>query len=396
MPTASIPRGPNGSTTPESQDRYQGSTQKIWLVHGSFTGGHASAARSLAQQLSKYPGVTTEIINTAESSNMAVSTAAEAALKGGSWIRSLRSRIFEEQFEGNKVLKWGTDLAFKTSGYFNQDFLQRVEAEKPDLIVATQASTASLLNSWTESGRLEVPVHGVVTDFAAHQVWAQENIVRYYVASAEVAGDLERFGVDPQRVSVTGIPIKEGFAPEEIGPGEARRRVGLDPNKPTVLMMGGSWGLGNFEETISHLDRSPEDFQVAVITGKNKEAKAELEALKTQHPLHVHGYVNNMSEWLEAADVVVSRPGGLTCSEMLAKGTGMVFEEVSGGLSARNITRLTQSGAALKAASTAELASRVEELMGQPEQLEAIKSAARAQGHPDSAAEIARDLMSSL
>lgn len=372
---------------------------KIWLVHGSYTGGHASAARSLAEALKEHPEVETEIINTADTSGMPVSTAAERALNGGSWIRRARTWLFEQQFEGNRLLKWASDGAYKLAGHFNDEFLRRVEKEKPDLIVSTQGSTNSLLNGWIESGKLKTPVHSVITDFASHQMWAQDNIAHYYVAFPETQQDLEGFGVESDRISITGIPIKAGFGNRwhaQIERCQIKDSLGLDPDKQTVLMMGGSLGLGSFTETIAALDQLPQDFQMAALVGKNEQARSEVEAMTTVHPTYTEGYTQQMAEWMQAADVVVSRPGGLTSSELLAAGKPMVLPNIEAGLGARNVTRLVESRAAVKADTPEQVASMVGKILSDQEVAASMQEAALTYGRAGAAADIAARLLGAV
>ena len=215
LQASSSPVAPSAGVT---GDQYTpGSGKKIWLVHGSHTGGHKSAAQALETALEKYPTVDAEVINLAETSSAStpMSTAAETALKAGAWVNSIRRWVFDQQFEGNGLVKWASDKFMALEGRSQDAFLQRVKAEKPDAIVSTMSATNSLLSHWKETGKIETPVHSVVTDFASHQMWSQDSIAFYYVASPQVKADLERFGTDSEKVEVTGIPIRSDFSSEQ-------------------------------------------------------------------------------------------------------------------------------------------------------------------------------------
>ncbi|MFA5508796.1 MAG: hypothetical protein WC423_25450, partial [Vulcanimicrobiota bacterium] len=202
--------------------------KKIWLVHGSHTGGHRSAARALEEALEKHPGVDAEVINLAEASQNSspLSTAAEATLKAGPWLGKIRRWVFDQQFAGNPMVKWASNQAMAFEGRFQDKFLERLEAEKPDLIVSTMSATNSLLSHWKQTGEIEQPVHSVVTDFASHQMWAQDNIAFYYVATPAVKADLEKFGAAEEKVQVSGIPIRGEYAASSRSAAEARRELG--------------------------------------------------------------------------------------------------------------------------------------------------------------------------
>lgn len=330
------------------------------------------------------------------SSKSPASTAAEVALKGGSWIRSIRRWVFDQQYEGNSLIKWASNQAMKWEGDSQEAFLAKVEQEQPDILVSTMSATNSLLSYWKESGEVDVPVHSVVTDFASHQMWAQENIGYYYVAAPEVEADLVKFHMDSSRVVVTGIPINEQFAAPPRESAEAKKELGLDPTKPLVLMMGGSLGYGSFGESLTALDETPGNFQMAAITGKNEKLRAELESLETERNLSVQGYVKNMPTWLEAADIVVTKPGGLTCSEILARGKPMILHHSDSGLEGRLVKRLAETGAAVVVNDQKELSETVSMLFQDPQKLESLRTKARQVGKPNSSQTIAEHIICSI
>lgn len=372
--------------------------KKIWLVHGSHTGGHRSAARALEEALEKHPGVDAEVINLAEASQNSspLSTAAEATLKAGPWLGKIRRWVFDQQFAGNPMVKWASNQAMAFEGRFQDKFLERLEAEKPDLIVSTMSATNSLLSHWKQTGEIEQPVHSVVTDFASHQMWAQDNIAFYYVATPAVKADLEKFGAAEEKVQVSGIPIRGEYAASSRSAAEARRELGLDPDKPLVLMLGGSLGLGGFGDTLTAIDKGEGGFQLAAITGRNEKLESELSALETNHDLTVRGFVDNMPSWLEAADIVVTKPGGLTCSEILARGKPMILKRAESGLEKRMVERLGETGAAVVVDNNEQISFQVERLLNNPEELQTLTARARELGHPNSSDEIARQLLSTI
>lgn len=372
--------------------------KKVWLVHGSHTGGHASAAKSLKESLDRYDNVDTEIVNLASASKSPVpaSTLAEVALKGGKWVNNIRTWVFDQQFEGNLTVKWATDKLMAFEGKAHGSFLKRAAAEKPDVIISTMSATNSMLSSMRESGELKVPVQSVVTDFASHQVWAQDNIAFYYVATDGVQKDLEKFGVPKDKVRVTGIPIRRAFAESPQSPQEAKESLGLDPKKPTVLILGGSLGYGNFEESALALDKVDGDFQIAAITGRNEQLQHKLEGLELDHDMTVRGYVDNMPSWLSAADVVVSKPGGLSSSEILAKGKPMIIKDALAGLESRMVGRLVDTGAAVAVEGDLGLSEKFAQLLKSPEERNALTRNAEKVGRPNSSADIAEYILSDI
>lgn len=369
---------------------------KIWLLHGSYTGGHASAARSVKEAiLAQSPEARVEIINHADLSKnpMPFSTAAEKALEGGAIRQTVRNWGFERNFEGDPLQKWCARQSMKVEAFLTDSLLERIQDEQPDVLVATQAPTADMLSYWKENQEFEAPLHAVVTDFGAHQIWSQEGVSRYYVAAESTRGDLERFGVDTGQVSVTGIPIRPAFARPPQDRAEMKKKLGLDPEKPFVLVLGGALGAVNFNKTVGALDDLPCDFQVAVVCGKNEEARKALEADTFSHPVQALGFVDNMVDYLDACDLIVSKPGGLSTSEILARGRAILILDPIPGLETQNARRLTQAGVGRWASDLKDMGKQAQVLLESPDKRAEMEKAALAMGRPNSAADAAKEIL---
>ncbi|MDQ7823817.1 MAG: glycosyltransferase [Candidatus Eremiobacteraeota bacterium] len=326
---------------------------KVFLVHGSHTGGHASAARSVEKVLKSIPGVEVQNINTLNLSASGVMTGQVAAFNMITrYMAGLRSWAFRKSFEGSGPVYALGNLGMKMKSFLSKKFLTKIQQEKPDIILSTHSPMNSMLSYWKEKGLIDQPVHSVVTDFGAHRMWAQKNIERYYVATGEVKADLERFGVAPEKIEITGIPIDPSFAgPSGLSQAELKEKLGLDPSLPVVLMAGGSLGYGNFSGIARALDGLGRPLQIVAITGKNAEKKRELEELTPdlKSPMKVLPYVDTMSEWMKASDVIISKPGGLTTSEIFAMKKPMILITPLPGLEELLIPKITDTGCAVLA-----------------------------------------------
>jgi processive 1,2-diacylglycerol beta-glucosyltransferase len=345
---------------------------KIFLVHGSHTGGHRSAAEALEQALERMPNVNAEVINALDHSGSKTLkntqiAATDLVIKK---LGKVRQWAFEKSFKGNPVTYWLGNTAMKLKAWTSKSFLNKINQEKPDLIISTHSAMNSMLNHWKEKGKIDVPVHSVVTDFRAHRMWAQDNIGHFYVAGENAAQNLEQFGIAPERISITGIPIKPAFS-EDTGltKTELREKLGLDPNKSTVLMMGGSLGIGPFADTAEALDKSGVPLQFVCITGKNETKKQELEELgkSLNMPMTILGYTNNVNEWMDASDVVISQPGGLTTSEIFARNLPMVIIEPEEGLAKAVLPGIVSTGAAFAVKDPDKAAEMVKSIVSDPD-----------------------------
>jgi processive 1,2-diacylglycerol beta-glucosyltransferase len=257
-----------------------------------------------------------------------------------------------------------------------------------------------------------VPQYTVVTDFDAHGLWANwggDPTDRYFVATEEAAISLGRWGVPREIVTITGIPIHPVFAAAK-DPREMRRAHNLPPDRPVILLLAGGFGVGPIEHLFEAALRveHPGGIHLIVVCGKNEALKKKLEqrarsltaasrprhsAAGTRHSTSILGFTRQMDELMAAADIVVSKPGGLTTSEILARGAAMAIVNPIPGQESRNSDYLLENGAAIKINSAAVLAYKLSALLESPARLRSLRENARSLGHPRAAFDVAQAVL---
>jgi processive 1,2-diacylglycerol beta-glucosyltransferase len=267
-----------------------------------------------------------------------------------------------------------------------RDLRNAIAAFAPDRVICTHFLPAELLLRERERGRLAAPVFVQVTDFDLHALWEVPHMAGYFAASDEVAYRMRARGLPDERVHVTGIPIMPAFG-EIPDRAECARELGLDPTKLTLLLMGGGAGVGALDDAAATLLSLDLDVQVIALAGRNAAMLEKLQALAQRHPgkLLPHGYTNRIERLMGAADVAISKPGGLTTSECLALGLPMIVFAPIPGQEERNCDYLLEHGAALKAVDATALEYRVRQLAADPSQLVAMRANARRLGTPKAA-----------
>lgn len=239
------------------------------------------------------------------------------------------------------------------------DFLDEFE---PDVIICTHVLSAHLVTVLKRKGYLKrVCVVGIVTDFTLHPFW-EDTEIDYYVTPSHLMNlQLQKRGLPVEKAVSLGIPIGEQFA-TKINQAEARRKLGIE-DKDTVLVMSGSMGYGNLAAMIETLDTVPLDFQILVVCGNNRRAKRKIDRMETRKTVYNFGYVNNVSDMMDAADCIVTKPGGLTSSEALAKGLFMILINPIPGQEDRNSEFLVNNGVAVRVTKTFPLDEAVYQVM---------------------------------
>ena len=271
-----------------------------------------------------------------------------------------------------------------------------IERLAPDVILCTHFLPAELLSRQKSKGRSLPPLWVQVTDFDVHALWVLSHVDRYCVANEEAAFRLADRGVPRERITVTGIPVMPQFsAPLDraICAGE----LGLKPETFTVLMMAGGAGVGGLDMLAERVLRLPDPPQLVALAGRNAELLQRLQALARQHPgkLFPLGFTTTVERVMTAADLVVTKPGGLSVSECLAKQRPMLLVSPIPGQEERNADYLLESGAAIKAVDGATLVFKLANLMAEPARLAAMSAAAARIGRPGAAADVVALISSS-
>ncbi len=263
--------------------------------------------------------------------------------------------------------------------------LKQVIAEfEPDILLSTHFLPGQVLARWRRQGDIASRPHWiVVTDFLAHRFWLEPGQTGYFTASEESAFTMRRRGLANERIEVTGIPIMPAFS-EPVSRADGAAVFGLDPARRVVLLMGGGEGVGVLGDIAAELAELPDDFQLAVLAGKNKKLLAELTALAggKASRLFPLGFTTQMPHLLVAADLVITKPGGLTTCECLALGKPLIAVSPIPGQEEANCDYLMENGAALKAASLPGLVFKTAKLLNEPDTLGRLAQNASTLGRP--------------
>jgi len=263
---------------------------------------------------------------------------------------------------------------------------------KPDAVLCTHYFPLETLNHLRRKrGGLRPMAVSVVTDFEAHALWMDPCVDLYCVAAEETKARLVARGAVAENVVVTGIPISAKFS-AKLNPKAVRKGLGLRDDLPVLLVPSGGFGMGPVGEILAELDKLEHPFQTVVVTGRNEELRRELAAQDRKHPTHVLGFASNMHELMAVADLLITKPGGLTSSEAMAMGKPLVILNPIPGQEAANSDFLLEHGAAAKVNRVEDLPYRIAQLLGS-RKLAEMARAAKALGRPDAACEVCREVV---
>jgi UDP-N-acetylglucosamine:LPS N-acetylglucosamine transferase len=295
---------------------------KILIISSDTGGGHRSAAAAIVAGVQNFfQGQTyaVRVVRAIEESHALT----EKMVRLYNWLLCNKQHWM-------KYLYWAVNrfrpetrefLQKRTIGFFRDLF----ERWCPHVVVSVHPLTQHILSRVLKELNLAgtIPLVTVVTDpcYGFWKGWACNDVSLYLVASEEARQQLIDYGVAAERIKISGMPVHPKFEfPGEVAAQAARTALGLDPEKFTVFVNAGWAGGGNVPQIFRELVRGQLDVQAIFLAGRNEELFAEAESIAASapFPVKVIGYSEHVEELMGAANVMISKLGGLTTFEALA------------------------------------------------------------------------------
>ncbi len=318
---------------------------KVLILSVSTGGGHYSASLAIEKYITE-TGNEAKVVDAYEYISPLISDSiSKGYLLSTKYAKTVYGQIYK-RMEKTDATEKRMYLSKAANTVLSIPFASCVEEYKPDIIVSTHVMACEMVDALRNSGKLDdnVITIGIVTDFTVHPLW-EDTYVDYYISASELLNNqFAKKKIDLEKVLPLGIPIDGKYA-EKMPKEEARKLLGIE-NKPTVLVMSGSMGYGNITKHIKELDKLEMDFQMLIVCGKNKSLFKRMNELKTEKSKTVFGFVDNVDVMMDASDCIITKPGGLTVSEALAKGLPLILMNPIPGQEDRNLEFLLNNGIA--------------------------------------------------
>ncbi|WP_151733133.1 MGDG synthase family glycosyltransferase [Paenibacillus tengchongensis] len=319
--------------------------KRVLLFSEGFGTGHTGAAYALAEGIKLLsPDVQCRVMELGTFLNPTVAPwVLSAYRKTVSRQPKLVGMMYKTQY--NKPLSRLTKMALHRVFYSHA--MQVIEQLKPDLIICTHPLPAAVISRLKRMG-LNVPLYTVITDYDAHASWVNSEVDRYLVSTTRVKSILTGRGIAAELITVTGIPVHPKFW-ERYNKSQLRKEMGL-ADIPTVLVMGGGWGLMFGKEVMRSLTARMNEVQLIFCMGSNDKAVAKMHADPLlNHPnVRILGYSSEINKLMDASDLLITKPGGMTCTEGQAKGIPMLFYSAIPGQEEKNCQYFVEVGLAEK------------------------------------------------
>lgn len=375
---------------------------RILIVSSDTGGGHRSAARAIADSLQKFW----------QSDTLAVKIikGLEEAHKITAKLASIYNWLLRNKQQWVKYLYWTVNRIRpeKREFFYNlcYDYAKNLfDKWCPNIIVSVHPLTQHFFGRFLKELNLtdQIPLITIVTDpcYGFWKGWACEDVSLYLVANQHARQQLIDYGIHPDKVKISGMPIHPKF--HEIDSQSViklRQSLGLEPNRFTVFVNAGWIGGGNIPKIFSELIREKLNIQTIFLAGKNQKLKEEAEklTLKAKFPVKVFGYSDEMEKLMQVSNVMVSKLGGLTTFEALACRLPIIADVVTPPMpqEAGTTHLIVQKGAGILLRRTKDIVPVIKDLLDNPLKYNSMKTATTSLIVPNSTQKIAEEILSFL
>jgi UDP-N-acetylglucosamine:LPS N-acetylglucosamine transferase len=367
--------------------------RRVVVVYSRVGGGHVSAARAVGEALESTGHSTVALVDAyLDCARFPVTLFPAAYARLARYHPRLWRLVYQ-------LTNTRTDAAGLLTPFLRPGFRRLLAAQRPDVVISVLPVVNGLLARAAAEARARFEV--VLTDWhAIHRLWVAPGVQHYTTPTDSAAADCVRFGASPAGIDVVGIPVRSAFSSggATLERADGLARLGLDPGRLTVLAMVGAEGSPRALDTIARLAQAETDLdaQLVVVCGRNDELRRRVQRLPARMPLQAMGFVDNVAQLMRAADVLITKAGGLTLAEAFCSRVPVVVYDVLPGQEAGNLEYALQRQAVVHARDPNELIRLVGELGRDPASRAALADRGARLGRPAAATTIARNVLARL
>ncbi len=364
-------------------------SKKVLLFYITQFSGHYQAAKAIERALLGLDGsIEADMINAFDFTNPILGRIITRAYLE---VIKKKPELWGNIYDNPSVLEKMKKAREALHKYNKPKIKKLLDTFAPDAVYCTQAFPCGMVADYKRAYGKDIPLIAVLTDHAPHSYWIFDEVDVYVVPSERTADIMEQKGISREKIRIYGIPVDLRFK-EEQKKDPIRVDLGISPEKSTVLIMGGSQGLGAMEGVVkSFLGDEEHPYQLLVVTGINKKLyKRLLDIIPSENRLiKLLPYTENIEELMEVSDIIITKPGGITTAEALAKRLPILIINPIPGQEFLNTEYLVKEGVAIEAEDFNEIHDTINELFSSPDTLRKMKENAERVARPDSALKIA-------
>lgn len=379
---------------------------KVVILSASTGGGHMSAANALKDYIDSN-GSQAVVIDAIEYISPLLNKTVTEVYE---YVATKNPILWKMMYKSSNK-KSVNSIIGKTNSLISNKLIPLLKSNDPDVIVTTHPFTTEMISKLKKHKKTNVPLICIMTDYAPHRTWINPYVDAYIVANENMITPMIKMDVESNKIFPFGIPVDDAFFSTQNRE-KLKKELNLKNNIPTILIMAGSCGLTNIEKIYNELQSIKQDFQIIIITGKNKKLyenmqnvisgkktdirdkilakisekapelkrmkfikkyQSEAQSNKYHKNTQLIYFTNEVEKYMNVSDLILTKPGGLTVSEALACNLPMALYDAIPGQEEENANFLVSNNMAVKLSSSDDISKTVSELISDPEKLQAMK-----------------------
>lgn len=370
---------------------------RVLILSASTGGGHMRASSAIKSYiLNNEQDAVVEIIDTLQYISPILS---KTISEGYEKLAKKIPKVYGAMYKTTNKKNLFNSSVFAFNSQFSRRLMPLMNQFKPDIIITTHPFSTEMVSKLKSSGKISIPIICVMTDYAPHRTWINKNISAYIVANDGMVDIMCEMGVQRDIIYPFGIPIEDTFYSEK-NKKDLLKQLGLRVNVPTILIMAGSFGVTDILKIYANISRINMDFQIIVITGRNKKLYSSFEKMLNNEPKNVLVnkilgsrniilrnhlsikerkdtklifFTNEVHKYMQISDLIITKPGGLTVSEALACNLPMAIFDAIPGQEEENAEFLIDNNMAVRIEKGISCERTIMELLEQNEKFKSMK-----------------------
>ena len=367
----------------------------ILLLFADTGGGHRSAAEAIIEAIElEFPGrFTTEMVDFFKDY-----APPPLNLAGPTYpAMSRMTTLWELMFKGSDNaarMRW----VYSTLWPYVRLPLYRLIRKHPcDLYLSVHPLVNEPLLRALKNKKISAPYMVVVTDLVStHVAWFNNKSSKVIVPTRQAVTNARLAGIEKNKIQVIGLPVADKFCHPVKDRTPLRKKLGWSNDLPMVLMVGGGEGMGPLDKVALAVDEARLPCGVAVVTGKNKRMKKRLDKHEWHIPAFTYGFVKEMPDFMQAADILLTKAGPGTISEAFIAGLPIILYHRIPGQEEGNVSYVVDEGAGVWAPEVEDIVATLSEWLQYPEKRNKVARTAARLARPQASREIAHQAASLL
>jgi processive 1,2-diacylglycerol beta-glucosyltransferase len=345
---------------------------KVLIFSVAVGGGHANAADAIKSYMNKIkPDSEVKVIDVLKYINPMIDKVVI-----GSYLNTIKltPSLFGKLYYHAESDYGISSFSTKCIKLLTSKLLPLIQEFQPNIIVCTHPFPTEMVSIMKTKYNVAIPVVTILTDYSPHSFWMHPCIDAYVVSNDDMIDEMSKRGVQKDIIHPLGIPVKPGFC-IKYDKEQTFRELELSGDKTTILIMGGSLGIGKITNVYEELIKIEDDIQIIVITGKNKKLYAELMKLKesSPKPTRIIGYTDKVNKYMQASDLLLTKPGGLTITEALISNLPLGLFSPIPGHEEENSQFLLKHKLAVDLGNSKNCKDILEDIISSPKELQEMK-----------------------